>query len=434
MQNTNVRAQPVGTFAFPAGLLLIDDHPGSEAVAAARASLLEGRLPRPWPDELHGHRLAHEGQPAAAAAHFLGHASTDPISAFNHYVLEPDGVDVAAVRARLPDHLKVLVDAVQYSLGDTDEVPVATSEAVEVTAFVASVRATAALSAGNPAGAVEMIHDAAGAVADLAPAFAAILLGNAGTILHEHGLDPATAYDDLRLACMGLTDTDLPVARAELHLQLGLLIHAAAVDGQRSLKDAVHEYYSALQLIDRDTAPYTWASAHLNLGAAYLTMPMLEATDQLRSGIAMQSLRAALDVFDRDEYPAEWASATLNLANALVYTPSTHQGDNIVEAVERYEEVLVTRSRETDPLGRARILANLGNALAHLGIFDHAKSRLFEARYLFEEALDHESVMMVRTILDEVSRETVPNSGRVTHALPARIPVPATDGTEGVGA
>ena len=138
-------------------------------------------------------------------------------------------------------------------------------------------------------------------------------------------------------------------------------------------------------------------------------------------------------MFTREEHPAEWASATLNLANALVYTPSTHQGDNIVEAVERYEEVLETRSRDTDPLGRARILANLGNALAHLGIFEHAKSRLYEARFLFEEALDHESVMAVRSILDEISRETVPDSGRVTHALPGRIPVPESEEPEEVG-
>jgi tetratricopeptide (TPR) repeat protein len=207
-----------------------------------------------------------------------------------------------------------------------------------------------------------------------------------------------------------------------------LVIHAAATSGRVPLKDAVHEYYTCLQLVDRDSAPYVWAAAHMNLGSAYLTMPMVEATDQLRSGIAMQSLRAALEVFTREEHPAEWSSATLNLANALVYTPSTHQGDNIVEAVERYEEVLETRGRDTDPLGRARILANLGNALAHLGIFDHAKSRLYEARFLFEEALDHDSAMMVRSILDEISRETVPDSGRGGHALPSRPPV--RDGLE----
>ena len=419
MQQTTT-VQPIGAFGFPAGLLLIADRPDHDEIDRVRADLVEGRLPDVWPAPLRGHELAHAEDLDGAAAFFGSTADHDATSAFNHYVLAPEGVDTAALRDRLPEHLRPLVDAVRYMLGDTDSLPDEISAAPEVAALVDSVRATALLAAGEPLAAVSVLHDGAVAVAAVAPPLAAMLLGNAGTILAEHHLDPDQALNDLRLACLGLATADLPVARAELHLQLGLLIHAAAAAGRMPLKDAVQEYYTALQLIDRSDAPYVWASAHLNLGAAYLTMPMIEATDQLRSGIAMQSLRAALEVFTAEDYPAEWASSTLNLANALVYTPSTHQGDNIVEAVERYEEVLATRDRGDDPLGRARILANLGNALAHLGIFDHAKSRLYEARFLFEEALDHDSAMMVRSILDEISRETVPDSGRGGQALPAR--------------
>lgn len=418
MQQTTT-VQPIGAFAFPAGLLLIADSLDDE-VDRVRADLVNGRLPETWPAALRGHELAHAQDFEGAAAFFAASADHDETSAFNHYVLAPDGIDTAALRARLPQHLKALLDAVRYMLGDLDAPTEETSTATEVAALVESVRATALLAAGEPLAAATVLHECAESVAAVAPPLAAMLLGNAGTILAEHHLEPDQALDDLRVACLGLATADLPVARAELHLQLGLLIHAAAAAGRMSLKDAVQEYYTALQLIDRSVAPYVWASAHLNLGAAYLTMPMIEATDQLRSGIAMQSLRAALEVFTLEDYPAEWASATLNLANALVYTPSTHQGDNIVEAVERYEAVLETRDRADDPLGRARILANLGNALAHLGIFDHAKSRLYEARYLFEEALDHDSAMMVRSILDEISRETVPDSGRGGQALPAR--------------
>ncbi|MGY2876095.1 tetratricopeptide (TPR) repeat protein [Marmoricola sp. URHA0025 HA25] len=423
--------QPIGAFAFPLGMLLVPDDIDDVEVEQARATLIEAREPVTWPEALRGHELAHKGQLVEAAAQFA--QADEPISVFNRYVLEPDGVDTVALRNALPSHLADLVDVVRYTIGDLDHVPPASSTAPEVVALLDAARASELLSHGDAAGAIALLHDAAESVAQSAAPLSAMLLGNAGTIGHEFALDPDQALDDLRLACLGLVETDLVLARAELHLRLGLAIHAAAAAGRRPLKDAVHEYYNALQLVDEESAPYTWASAHLNLGAAYLTMPMIEATDQLRSGIAMQSLRAALGVFTRDEHPAEWASATLNLANALVYTPSTHQGDNIVEAVERYEEVLETRSRDTDPLGRARILANLGNALAHLGIFEHAKSRLYEARYLFEEALDHDSVMAVRSILDEISRETVPDSGRVTHALPGRIPVPATDEPEEVG-
>lgn len=418
-QTTTV--QPLGTFAFPTGLLVIGEHDDID-VQRAREGLVEGRLPKTWPEALRGHELAHTGDLEAAAAYFA--SSAEAIDAFNHFVLAPDGVDTDALRDALPSHLAGLVDAVRYMLGDLDHPPDDSSDAPEVAAMLGSVRATAALSAGDPAAAVAILHSAAESVAEVAAPLSALLLGNAGTILLDHGADPREAMDDLRVACLGLADTELNVARAELHLQLGLALHAAATVGRAPLKEAVHEYYTALQLVDAVSAPHVWATAHLNLGTAYLTMPMIEATDQLRSGIAMQSLRAALEVFTRESHPAEWASATLNLANALVYTPSTHQGDNIVEAVERYEEVLAVRDRETDPLGRARILANLGNALAHLGVFDHAKSRLYEARFLFEEALDHDSAMMVRSILDEISRETVPDSGRGGRALPARPSAP----------
>ncbi len=118
-------------------------------------------------------------------------------------------------------------------------------------------------------------------------------------------------------------------------------------------------------------------------------------------------MRSALTVYTRDEHPQEWASVQLNLANSLVYTPSRHHEENLVEAVELYEAVLATRDRATDPLGRARVLANQGNVLAHLGVFDDAKAKLYEARFLFEELGDNDSVRTVRGVLDEIARQRV---------------------------
>jgi hypothetical protein len=150
-----------------------------------------------------------------------------------------------------------------------------------------------------------------------------------------------------------------------------------------------------------------WAAAHAGLATAYLTMPMVEASSQLRLGVAAQSLRAALTVYTRENHPQEWASVQLNLANSLVYSPSRHQRENLVEAAEIYEAVLQTRHRDTDPLGRARVLANQGNVLAHLGVFDDAKAKLYEARFLFEELGDDDSVRAVRGVLDEIARQRV---------------------------
>jgi hypothetical protein len=44
--------------------------------------------------------------------------------------------------------------------------------------------------------------------------------------------------------------------------------------------------------------------------------------------------------------------------------------------------------------------------LAHLGDFDQAKAKLYDARFLFEELGDHESVRTVRGVLDEIARQS----------------------------
>lgn len=87
-------------------------------------------------------------------------------------------------------------------------------------------------------------------------------------------------------------------------------------------------------------------------------------------------------MYTKEDHPEQWASVQLNLANSLVYTPSRHQADNLVEAVELYEAVLQSRDRDTDPVGRARVLANQGNALAHLGVFDQARAKLYDGTIL----------------------------------------------------
>ena len=131
-------------------------------------------------------------------------------------------------------------------------------------------------------------------------------------------------------------------------------------------------------------------------------MPMIEASDQLRMAIAVQSLKEALKIYTRETHPQMWASAQLNLANALQYLPSTHTDENIVQAVEIYEELLDVRDKNTDPVGYARLLANQGNALAHLGIFDHATSKLQEATGLFKLAGMSDAVESIQGVLDQI--------------------------------
>jgi len=233
-----------------------------------------------------------------------------------------------------------------------------------------------------------------------------VLLGAAAGIRKDAEGPTDEVIGALERAVELLDGTDLRVGRAETHLTLALARHEAAAGRPELLGRAVPHYQAALRLVTSGEAPLVWAAAHVNLAAAYLAMPMRQASDRLRVAIAMRSLRAALRVYTPEDHPAEWASTTLNLANALVYAPSAHQADNLVEAVELYEEVLRVRDRDTDPLGRARVLANQGNALAHLGVFDHATAKLAEARFLFEEFGEVDAVRAVRDVLDGIARRT----------------------------
>ncbi len=398
-----VRPQPLGAFPLPLGYLLIPASPDTEQ---ARLALLAGRLPE-WPAALRAHELALAGDRDGALAALT---ADDPITRYNRFVMDPDGQDPAELRSALGE-FGVLVDVVLFAVGRVDTPPGLAVGAGnpgpatgELAAVVLSAQAGKALDDGDPAAAVDLLDQAAEESPDGCEPLRGVLLGAAGALAAQ--TDPGQGVARFERALRALEGAeDLRVARAELHLALAGLLHEQAVDRPDLLNRAVPHYHSTLQLVHREEAPLLWAAAHADLATAYLTMPMTEASGQLRLGVAAQSLRSALKVYTPEDHPEQWASVQLNLANSLVYTPSSHQGDNLVEAVGLYEAVLAARDRDTDPLGRARVLANQGNVLAHLGVFDQAKAKLYEARFLFEELGDDESVRTVRGVLDEISRQ-----------------------------
>lgn len=388
-----VRPQPLGAFPLPLGYLLI---PASQGTEEARLALLAGRLPE-WPGALRAHERALAGDREGALAALTG---DDPVSRYNRFVMDPDSADPAELRSALGE-FGVLVDVVLFALGRTDDAPDLGDVTGELAAVVLSVQASRALQDGDGEAAVTLLDRAADEAAAVSAPLQGVLLGAAASIL-----DGPEAVSRFERALQVLDDADdLRLARAELHLALAGLLHEQAGDRPDLLNRAVPHYHSTLQLVLREEAPLLWAAAHANLATAYLTMPMTEASGQLRLGVAAQSLRSALKVYTPEDYPEQWASVQLNLANSLVYTPSSHQADNLVEAVNLYEAVLAARDRHTDPMGRARVLANQGNVFAHLGDFDQAKAKLYEARFLFEELGDHDAVRTVRGVLDEISRQ-----------------------------
>ena len=406
---TPVRPLPIGAFALPFGFLLLPAGPDTEPV---RQELLAGRLPRQWPARLRGHQRALEGDLDAAVRSFTGR---DPVSRFNRFVLAPDAVGPDELRAALGHPLGVLVDLVLFATGRSDTVPDPASVDGELAALLLAGVAVQALAGapvqgtympnelGDAPPAVTLLRLAVAEAGPVSCALAGVLHGALAQACQAAG-DPGAAIAALETGIALLSGTDLRTGRAEQHLELASTYHELALSQPARLTRAVHHYHCALQEVSREEAPEVFAAAHAGLAAAYLTMPMAEASDQLRLGVAVGSLRAALTVYTRERHPAQWSSAQLNLANALVCAPSAHRAGNLAEAIELYEAVLGARSRTADPVGYARALANQGNALAHLGMLDEARAKLAEARVLFEESQEWDAAASVRGLLDEIGR------------------------------
>lgn len=395
------RPQPLGAFPLPLGYLLI---PAGADTEVARETLMTGNVPAIWPAQLRAHELALAGDRDAALAALDG---ADIVTRYNRFVLDTDAEDPDELRSALGE-FALLVDVVLFAVGRSDSIPELGSADGELAAMVLSAHASNALDSGDRATAAALLDVAVDTALPVSRPLAGVLLGATASVCAPGDETGATTRLERALRLLDGAD-GLRIGRAEMHLTLAGILHEQAGEHPELMVQAVPHYHSTLQLVLRDEAPLLWASAHSNLATAYLTMPMVEASDQLRLGVAANSLRSALTVYTREEYPEQWASVQLNLANSLVYTPSKHQADNLVEAVELYEAVLEARDREADPMGRARVLANQGNVLAHLGAFEHAKAKLYEARFLFEELDEQESVRAVRGVLDEVARQVTLN-------------------------
>jgi len=409
------RPQPLGVFGLPAGYLLIPADPAFDEV---RLALVAGRRPASFPAGLAWYAHALDGDLDGALAALAG---DDPVLTANRLVLDPSPEAFGRLRASAADvgdaAFAAHVDTLGFILGLLPEPPAVASPGVdggdgvdgvdgvdgEVAAMVLAARAVLALEQRDRAGAVDLLEAAAQAAHPVSPALAGQLMGQlANAQLDDGGADRAAVTFEAALDL--LAGTDLNVSRAELHVAAGALFQERSEAAPRLMAQAINHYHQAMALVDAATAPETFAVANANLGLAYLMMPMNEASDQLRMGVAVQSMREALKFFTPETHPERWSSTQLNLANALVYLPSKHQADNIAEAVGLYQAVLEQRDAERDPLGRARVLANQGNALAHLGHLDDAASRLQEARSLFVAYDEHDAAHTVASLLDDLAR------------------------------
>ena len=328
------RPQPLGILPFPQGLFL-------------------------WPEE-------------AAVAIMKGEESDlQPVldesilGRFNSFVQDPELDGLGVLKSELPEDYHLLLELAAFAGGVRAEPPQLDGEE-EFKGLAGLVRASWHLEQNDPDRARQELEDGLQACLEVSPLLAAQLLSTMAEL--EDGPHRIQRYRQALELC-----PERSLVGAELWLNLGICYQELAGPGQRSpLVEAVACYQRSLQFFTRDEHPASYALAQNNMALAYLSMPMTEASDQLRMGIAVQALREVLKVYTKENAPGPWASAKMNLANSLQYLPSAHPEQNLAEAVQIYEELLPLRDPQRDPLGTARLLANQANALAHLGVFEHA--------------------------------------------------------------
>lgn len=393
-----LRPQPLGVFTGPQGALLLPSLDDADLQARALAGVMRGRtdnLPEPW----QFYALAIHDEQAA----YVALQGDDSLEArFNRFVVNPSLEDYANLQAQLTGEVLDLLEAVAFQLGYRDTPPEPQAAEAEVKAYLLATQAHHLLATGDGQAGMNRLEQAANLAKDSSPTFAARLYGEWASLESMAGPLSHKGLGYFETALELFEDTNFNDARAELWLHFGIACQDRAEGSKGWLLKAVNAYQEALKVLTKTHLTHSYGLAQMNLALCYLNMPMNDEADKLRPAIAVQSLRGALEVFTQEGQPEMWASATLNLANALQHAKTSHPEDNLWEAVALYEDVLTVRNQDSDALGYARVLANQGNALAHLGAFSRAVPRLQQAQDLFAGARDDVAVATLETILEDI--------------------------------
>ncbi|MEJ5346271.1 MAG: hypothetical protein WHS83_15275 [Chloroflexus sp.] len=400
MNQLAIRPQPLGIFALPAGYLVLP--PTDEPCATtALAALLRGTTPTEWPQAWQFYAHALDGNITAALEALP--LSPEPLAVYNRYVLTGSHTDHLALHIMLDGELACLHGVAAFTMGQRQEPPPIDSATGEIRALCLIAHAAAAIEQNNLCAADHYFAEAIAAATPVSPTLAGQIYLNRAELAMQTGGEVALITQWLQQALHLIPTEGGLEMRARAAVQLGQILQEHAAGQRGALQAAVRCYQEALRFFQRETHPLEFAFIQNNLALAYLAMPMTEAADRLRGAIAVQSLRAALSIYDPDQHPQEWMSTRLNLANALQYVHSARPAEHLLEAIAIYEDLLRRRDPTTDPAGYARILTNLGNALAHLGIFAEARERLNAAAALFAQLGDETALAMVQELLNNIA-------------------------------
>lgn len=394
---TVLQPQPIGVFPGAAGFFLLPPVPNADQFISL---LLRGHFPDRWPENWRFFAAAIEGKSEDEVLTLLPEG---PEAAYNRFILDPQTYTYTLAKEMLPDDFSLLLDAAAWRLKLYETPPPLGDTSGEIRAFLLATQAYDAFQRKDWPTGLSLLSEAAATVENVSPVFSARLYAEYAATKQMLGDCGKETVEGYRKALSLLETSSFQEARAELWFQLGT-VHQTGADGRKgSLLEAVRCYHEALKVYRKDTYPEEYATVHMNLALAYLAIPSLDRSAYLRTATAIQSLRESLRIFKKDKHPELWASATVNLANALQHVKSSHLEDNLWEAVALYEDVLEVRRSKDDQIAYARVLANQGNALAHLGAFSRAVPRLEEASQLFRKYGEHEAASAIEDVLAEIA-------------------------------
>ena len=401
----NLRPQPIGIFPFPAANLLLPNV--EDSYEAALNSLLNGDISIELPLAWEFFALAAKGDVEAAEALIRSGDNSSPVSVYNLFVLSPTPETYQSARESLDGELRELLAVAAYTVGIIDTFEEDFSLDGELGSLALATSAATDLEKEDFKSAQVKLKTAVSKAKKISPIFAALLLSQQADLAAAMpDCSAALVMQDYKIAIGLVEECKLPMLVPELYTKMGMMLQDAS-NGQRgALLQAVNSYQAALQKgVTQEDHPQLFAQLQNNLGLAYLSMPAFGASHQLRNGIAVQSFRHALKVYTIEDYPDMWASVSMNLANALQYAPSSHPEENLIQAVETYEEVLQVRSRAKDPVAYALVLLNQANALAHLGMFKPALEKLAEAYKLFHWYDHIEQANAAQELVEQINQK-----------------------------
>lgn len=395
-----MRPQPIGIFPMPANFLLL---PESWQDSADYKNTLQGIFPK----EDSFFKFAIDGEQAKSLAELTDDL---PETKFNRFILNTSPQTYHQLTKELTGDYRKLLDVAAFTLNYIPEPPSVENLDGELLAFVLMVQASHKIELNEVEKAIEFLQEAAETAKPVSPMLYAQILTSLAEIKHQFLGASADVIQTYKTALDTLKKSELESNKASLNMNLGICYQEMSSGNRGALLEAVKCYQEALKFFIREKFPEEFAFAQNNLALAYLSIPTIEASDQLRVAIAIQALREALKVYQRETHAELWASTQLNLANALQYAPTSHVQENLEESVRIYEEILEVRRPTENPIGYARLLANQGNALAHLGIFDHAVPKLNEAKNIFNQVGDLDSANAVSEQLSVISNQIAENS------------------------